>query len=140
MAVQTRTASVKPMATSIFIAKLLGPFFLVTGAGILVNAKGYRAMAEDFLASPAMIYLAGVLALVGGLAIVIVHNRWALEWPLLITIFGWAGLIGGIFRMTFPELVTRIGGAFMKRQALLKVGALVILVGGTYLSYHGYFA
>jgi len=128
------------METSIFIAKLLGPFFLVVGAGMLVNAKGYQAMAAEFLASPAMIYLAGVLALIGGLAIVILHNRWALEWPLLITLFGWAGFIGGIFRMTFPELVTEIGTAFMKRQALLTAGALVILVGGAYLSYHGYFA
>ena len=128
------------METSIFIAKLLGPFFLVIGAGILVNSKGYQAMAEDFLGSPAMIYLAGVLALVGGLAIVILHNRWALEWPLLITLFGWAGVIGGILRMTFPELVTKIGGAFMKHQALMTAGALVILVGGAFLSYHGYFA
>jgi cytochrome bd-type quinol oxidase subunit 2 len=128
------------METSIFLAKLLGPFLLVVGAGIVVNAKGYQAMAEDFLASPAMIYLAGALALVGGLAIVIVHNRWALEWPLLITVFGWASIVGGIFRMTFPELVTRIGTAFMKRQALMIGAALVIILGGAYLSYHGYFA
>jgi hypothetical protein len=31
-----------------------------------------------------------------------VHNHWAADWAVLVTIFGWLLLIGGLVRMLFP--------------------------------------
>ena len=97
------------MQTSRFLAQLIGPTFLVIGLGMLANPEGYRTMAREFLKSRALIYLAGLLALVPGLAIVIVHNVWVPDWRLIITIFGWLAVIGGVFRLLFPQKVTSIG-------------------------------
>ena len=57
---------------------------------MLVNRAGYHAhSAKEFLKSRALIYLAGVLTLIPGLALVLVHNVWAVDWRVLITLFGW---------------------------------------------------
>ncbi len=64
------------MQTSLYLAKLIGPTLLVIGIGMLINRDGYRDMAREFLGSRALIYLAGILAFVPGLAMVLAHNVW----------------------------------------------------------------
>ena len=97
------------MQASRFLAQLIGPTFLVIGLGIPANRHGYRAMVHEFLQSRTLIYLAGLLALVPGIAIVLAHNVWVLDWRLIITIFGWLAVIGGVARVLFPQNVMAIG-------------------------------
>ncbi len=126
------------METSIFIAKLMGPTLLVAGAGMLVNASAYRDMAQAFLKNDAIIYFSGVLVLVTALAVVNVHNRWAFEWPLIITIFGWLSILGGISRMIFPKLVAKIGSGIVESQGIVMAVGVIMIVIGTVLSFFGY--
>lgn len=76
------------MQTSVFLAQLIGPLFLVVGLGMLTNAEGYRGMAQEFLASRALIHIAGLMAFLPGLAIVLLHNIWTFDWRLIITLLG----------------------------------------------------
>ena len=126
------------MQTSYFLAKLIGPMLLVIGIGMLFNADGYRAMAEEFLKSRALIYLAGLLALVPGLAIVLTHNVWASDWRVIITVLGWLGLVGGVFRLLLPQQVSEIGTAMIQRKGYVAGGSLGVLALGAILSFYGY--
>ena len=127
------------MQSPVFLAQLLGPFFLVMGIGMLVSPQNYRVMAEDFLASRALIYIAGLLAFLPGLAIVLTHNVWVFSWPLIITLLGWLGLIGGVFRLLFPAQVRTIGSAMLARSTWLRGGGIVVLALGAVLFFFGYF-
>ena len=126
------------MQTSYFLAKMIGPLFLVMGIGMLLNGDGYRAMAEEFLKSRALIYIAGLLALLPGLAIVNLHNVWSADWRVIITIFGWLGLVGGVFRLLLPQQVTRIGTAMLASQGYLTGAAVAVIALGAILSFYGY--
>ena len=126
------------MPTSLFLAQLIGPLLLVMGAGMLANADSYRAMAHEFLASRALIYIAGLMAFVPGLAIVLLHNVWAFDWRLIITLLGWLSLIGGIFRLLLPRQVTAVGTAMLARRHYLKGGGIAVLALGAVLSFFGY--
>ena len=126
------------METSIFIAKLMGPYLLVAGAGMALNTSGFRDVMKAFLKNDAIIYLAGVLALALGLAIVNVHNRWALGWPLIITVFGWLSILSGITRMTFPKLVAKLGSGLVESRGVMTVGGVSAIVLGAVLSFFGY--
>ncbi len=126
------------MQTSHFLAQLIGPMLLVIGLGMLINRDGYRAMAKEFLASRALIYIAGLLALVPGLAVVLTHNVWAADWRAIITLLGWLAVIGGAFRILFPQEVTRLGSRMIANPLHLTVGGAVTLILGAILSYYGY--
>jgi hypothetical protein len=128
------------MQTSRFLAQLIGPTLLVIGLGMLANREGYRAMAREFLQSRALIYLAGLFALVPGLAIVLVHNVWALDWRLMITIFGWLAVVGGVFRLLAPQHVTALGESMIARSSSMLAGGIVVVVLGAILGFHGYLA
>ncbi len=96
------------MDTSLFIARLLGPLLLVVGAATLLNQANIRQMATDFLEQSPLVYVVGVLTLLGGLVIVNTHNVWQ-GWPVIITIFGWLCVIGGAIRILVPRHGARAG-------------------------------
>jgi uncharacterized protein YjeT (DUF2065 family) len=125
--------------TSVFLAKLIGPVLLVASIGLFLNAAGYRAMAQEFLRNPALIYLAGILTMAAGLAIVLNHNVWVANWPVLITILGWLGVIGGAARIALPEQTRKIGDTMLRNEMALKIGGGVWLAIGAILCFFGYF-
>ncbi len=127
------------MDTSILIAKLLGPVLLVAALSMLASPSQILAMASEFLKSHALIFLSGVLTMVGGLAIVNAHNVWSADWPVIITVFGWAMVIGGAVRMGLPNVVQSIGAKMMNGANMIRTFGVIWAAVGAYLSYVGYF-
>jgi hypothetical protein len=128
------------MQRSIFLAKLIGPFLAVCGVALIFNAAAFRAIGDEIVKSPALIYIAGVLALVTGLAIVNTHNEWTADWRVAITLIGWLCVFAGIVRVVFPRVVETLGASAMAAVSngwIIGEG-IVILALGTWLSFKGY--
>ena len=98
------------MDVTLFIAKILGILYTVIGIGILLNMKAYMRMFEDFIEHPAVIYLTGVGLLIGGVAIILNHNVWVLNWPVVITIMGFTATYKGIALIIFPPALLNSSG------------------------------
>jgi uncharacterized membrane protein len=126
------------MSTSIFLAKLIGPVLLVVAAGLFVHQTAFRAIAQEFMRSPALLYLSGVLPLVGGLAIVLNHNVWVADWRVIITILGWLAAISGAVRILLPAQVRSMGEAMLKHPMGMNVAGAVWLAAGALLCFFGY--
>jgi hypothetical protein len=124
--------------TSIFLAKLVGPFALALGLALAIHGAGFRTLADEFLRSPALIFLSGIITLPAGLAIVLVHNVWTPDWRVLITLVGWLALITGAVRMIVPQRVTTFGHRAIAHPMTPKIGAAIWLVVGALLCYFGY--
>ena len=126
------------MANSTFLARLMGPLFLAVGIGIFVNGAVYRMLADEFLRSRALIYLSGLLTMTAGLAIVLTHNVWRADWPVLITILGWLAVIGGAARIIAPQGTERVGRRLLKEKHGLTIGGIIWLAVGAILCVFGY--
>ncbi len=123
---------------SIWIAKLLGPIVTVLGVHLLVSPARLQQTAAKFLQDTPLIFISGVLAMLGGLAIINTHNIWSWDWRVIITVFGWALLISGAGRILAPQLTTEVGGSMMDRPNMTRAAGLVWATLGLYLSYKGY--
>jgi hypothetical protein len=128
------------MDTSLFLARLLGPMLVVLAVGLVVCQDSWRAMAREFLASRPLLFLSGLLTLLAGLSIVNTHNVWEGGWPVIITVFGWLGIVGGAARMLFPQTVMGIGEKALNSKTYLTVGGIVEGLIGLWLCYVGYIA
>ena len=128
------------MATSILIAKLAGPVLVVMGLAHLFNPGALRDLGKEILASRALVFIAGLLALVCGLAIVNSHNRWSGGWPVVITALGWVAIVAGIIRISCPDWVRSVGHAMLARPTFLRVASGIQVLLGTFLSFKGYSA
>jgi uncharacterized membrane protein HdeD (DUF308 family) len=85
------------MTNSRRIAALIGPTAMALGATETLNLHIWEHV------SAPVIYLDGSLLLVAGLSIVRAHNVWKRHWPVLVTLTGWIGIVGGLLRMVFPD-------------------------------------
>jgi hypothetical protein len=119
------------MSTSVFIARLIGPIMLVIGLAVFANQSAFREMAEEFLASRALIFLSGLLIMPVGLAIVLTHNIWAADGRVMITLFGWLNVIGGAVRLAAPTYVIQTGRSMLKRPHFITIAAAIWIVGGS---------
>jgi len=128
------------MMASIFLARLLGPVFLVVGASILLNPKVFRDIAADVVRSVTLVYLFGFIDFAAGLAIVIAHNMWVASWPVLITLIGWLLLIRGTVRVLIPETVMGFAAKVLGNKQLIPVAGVVTGIIGLVLCYFGYVA
>jgi hypothetical protein len=127
------------MERSRFIAKLIGPICIAGGAGMLFNTAVFKAMFERGLHDHLLIYIAGLIALTSGLAILALHNTWQCNWTVLITLFGWLATIGGIVRMVAPQFIEQLGERIIANANFFVIDGWIAVLLGVLLSYFGYF-
>lgn len=127
------------METSVFIAKILGPYFVIIALGMLINQAFYLKVMEDYCKNAALILFTGIFAFVFGMVMVLVHNVWVTGWPVLITFFGWSGLVKGIWIIGFPETICRFMKMYIQNKRLLTAHSVLALVLGSTVTVCGYF-
>jgi hypothetical protein len=123
---------------AVFIARLIGPVFVVIGVSILLNEEIYTAIAIEAVHSPTLIYLSGLLSLPIGLAILNVQRAWTADWRVIVTVLGWLFTIGGVIRILLPHLTAALGGKIFAGSIALQVVAVIVLIIGGLLCFEGY--
>ena len=126
------------MDTARFVAALFGPIYVVAGIGILLDPNHYRRMIEEFLRSPALVYLGGAIALAAGLSILYFHNSWSGDWRVIITILGWLACLKGAHLLIFPGHVSQLWAPLVSRPSWLRAASIAIIAFGIFLSLAAY--
>lgn len=126
------------MELSLFLAKLLGLYFLIVAIELLVRKHEFDGAIKDFASSKGLILFSGSLSLLIGLAIVIGHPVYQWNWRGLITFIGYLLILRGVIRITFPtQLKKRIFSLFHRGYWVI-FGLLLLL--GICLTYSGFIA
>ena len=73
-----------------------------------------------------------------GLSILNTHHVWTLDWPVILTILGWALVIGGAVRVIAPGIVDDVGSAMVNHPTITRVMGGVWGLLGVFLSFKGY--
>jgi hypothetical protein len=126
------------MSNSLFLARLIGPVMLVVGLAVFTNPRGFRDMAEEFLAGRALMFLSGLIIMPVGIAIVLTHNIWSADWRVAITVFGWLCAIGGALRLFGPLFVVKAGHTMLRQPYFTPVAAAIWVVLGLLFCFFGY--
>ena len=128
------------MELSVALAKIIGPILVAMSLGALIYQDYYRKAIEGLLKHGDANLLAGIIALLLGLGLLVYHNLWVADWRVLITLFGWLMVLEGVFRLLLPSVVTGFAGAVAHRKALIPSIVSVLLVSGAVLVFFGYTA
>jgi uncharacterized membrane protein HdeD (DUF308 family) len=124
------------MELSIFLAKLLGVYFLIIALEILVRKHELEKAVKNFASSKGLIVFSGSLSLLLGLAIVIGHPIFDADFQGLITLIGFLLILRGIWRITFPSrLQKKLYQCFHKGYWGI---FLLFLILGACLTYMGF--
>jgi hypothetical protein len=125
-------------ANSKSLARIIGPTLMLVGLTVFLNASLFPGVVEQAIHDPMIVMLPGFALFIVGIAIVQVHNHWSGGWPVLVTIVGWLGILGGMVRALFPVQLAEIGVKVVQVPGWAPVVTVVFLVVGGFLSFKAY--
>jgi vacuolar-type H+-ATPase subunit I/STV1 len=129
-------------ASTRFLARLFGTYCLIMAFAMALNRDAMvntvAALAQD---APVMFVL-GVFTLFGGLAMLLVHNRWKGDgYAVVVTLLGWITLLKGLLIVLIaPRNATGLYLEYMHYAKMFYVCAAWSAVIGAYLCYGGFVA
>ncbi|MDD5195700.1 MAG: hypothetical protein PHQ96_08535 [Candidatus Omnitrophica bacterium] len=126
------------MENSVLLARFIGPYIILIGIGLLFNRKVFRQILENFLQIPALVFVAGLITFIAGLSIVLYHNIWVADWRVIITAFGWIGLIKGAWLIVFPGTLVKTAKLYTENLKLVLIPWSIMILLGIFLTVKGY--
>jgi len=122
---------------TVFISRMLGLYCLIASLIMFAQKSAMVEMENTLVHSPAMLFIAGIITLVAGLAIVLGHNVWSGgAAPVTVTLLGWISLIKGVLLLS-PGTTSGFWDS-LHYQQLYYVYASISFVLGAYLTYAGF--
>lgn len=125
------------MCLSIFLAQVIGLYLFLVSLAMLVHQQRFKKTMSDLLGNMMMITLSGAFMLVLGLLIVVDHNIWLSDWPVLITIIGWILLLQGLMRLFVPDAFIKMAKD-MQGKVVYTLLCWIRLFIGIYLIWAGF--
>ncbi|MDH5596530.1 MAG: hypothetical protein OEY44_00370 [Candidatus Peregrinibacteria bacterium] len=124
------------MELSILVAKIASLTYFSAGIAAFGGKIDYKKMVDSFGQSPALTYMTGLFALIIGMILVEHHNIWVMDWPVLVTIIGWASTIKGVMLIAAPEVMSSFKPVFKNTTG---VGIFLFALGALF-GYYGFLA
>jgi len=122
---------------TVFISRMLGLYCLIASLIMFTHKSAMVEIENTLVHNPAMLFIAGIITLVAGLAIVLGHNVWSGGAPpVTVTLLGWISLIKGVLLLS-PGTTVGFWDSFHYEQ-LYYVYASISFVVGAYLTYGGF--
>jgi hypothetical protein len=118
------------MEQTIFIAQFMGVFSIIAGVSMFLKKRMMLGVFDELKQNRALLYLMGVLELIGGLLLVLNHNIWQGGLlPVTVTVLSWFLLLEGIVYLFISkkEVAELVGFLHQKRvYMIIAIGYIVI--------------
>jgi len=124
---------------TIFLSKLLGLYSVLVGLAMLAHRQASIETIKALVHNAPVMYVAGVMALAAGLAMVLGHNVWhGGVLPVVVTLVGWLSLIKGLLILFLSAQLA--GGCLLGGHYELHfyLNAAIAIILGAYLTYAGF--
>lgn len=124
---------------TIFLSKLLGLYYALIALSMFLHKQTYLEIIRALLDNAPVMFVASIVALLTGLAMVLAHNIWSRgSRTVIVTLLGWIILTKGLlFLFLPPQMEARIFLSRLHFEQLFHMYATISLVLGVYLSYGG---
>lgn len=119
------------------VAAVFSWFIFILGLSYTLQADNWVRMTEYAPDQPHRYYPMLLLMVLLGLTVVLVHNIWVWDWPVLITIFGWMVLSKAVLYLLATSVMSKIATTFMRGSLTgwVRGTGLVLAVLGAILVY-----
>lgn len=116
------------------ISLKLGMFFfmyyLLTGLAMLVNPRFILQAIQDIFANRGLMLMVGFVALIMGLFIVSFHGYYEMQWPILLTIFGWLAVLKGFMYLIADNFIKNFANRYHSESAIRVFGLASLVIAG----------
>lgn len=127
------------MQPVIFLAQLIGLSLLIVSISMLARREAMIALVESMMQNPPLLFVLGIIQLLGGLAIVLTQDASSgATLPLIITMIGWWLMVrAGLLMFLSQDALWALFDAVELEKYYYASNALGLVLGG-YLTYAGF--
>ena len=122
--------------TSVF-AILFGVMFTVLGVSYIMNKTHLKGIMDELVKSKCIQLIFGLIPLLIGSVVVILHNNWGSNDAMFVSFIGWALLISGIYRIVFVEHWIGLVQRLESKTSLMNFAGVLMGLIGLYCLYIG---
>jgi len=124
---------------TIFLSRLIGISEILVALSMLMHKQAFVELITAMVRDRPLLFLAGIITAIAGLAIVLSHNVWSGgAAPVIVTLFGWAILLKGLLSVFFaPEMIVSMVDK-LRFEEYFYIYAAAPLMLGLYLTYAGF--
>lgn len=127
------------MPIDILIARWLGIFWIIVGLSHLLLPKTWAALLLPLRDRDTGGFILAGISLPIGLVIIVGHNIWVWDIPVIVTVVGWMTSLKSVIYLLIPRAHTRVMSSSARVELGLRlVGALVIVLGAL-VAYDAFF-
>jgi hypothetical protein len=125
------------MTISNYLGQLWGITIVVVSFSLLLNPDRLEKLVREMENEAAMFFW-GITTLIIGVAMVLAHNIWVLDWRLSLTLIGWLSILKGLNILFLPKpMKNRWANTKNKYWRLI---FLFLLILGLTLIYFGFYS
>jgi len=125
---------------TLFLSRLIGLYCILAALSIVIRKESIIETVTSLLHESALMFLVGILTLVGGLAMVLAHNVWSGgAAAIVVTLVGWLTLLKGLAFLFVPP--SREAGFFLDTLQYARFFYFYIARSfsiGIYMTYEGF--
>jgi hypothetical protein len=118
------------------VATIIAWLLLLLGISYMAQATHWAELAKDALRYPHQYFPLVLMILVLGLTVVVLHNVWVADWPVVITVVGWIMVLKSMAYLLLPQIMTVFGSWSQASLALwIRIAGLMLAALGGLLVY-----
>lgn len=122
--------------TTLFIAKMLAPYFMVTGLGFIISKDFYYRILNDSNSEQlGFLNLSGMVHFAIGLAVILTHFDWSNHLAIVVTLLSLSFLLKGGLLIVIPNIM--LAANKITNEKLL-VSGIVFIALSLYLGWFAY--
>ncbi len=127
---------------TIFLSRLIGLYLVVAAVSMATHREIAASAMATVIQNPAFLWLGGLIALLAGLAIVLVHNCWSGGVRVvLVTLVGWLAIAKGIVFLFVPMgSSSAVSGKGLSHPVAFYCCTAVIFLFGAFFTWSGFSA
>lgn len=124
------------MPLEIIIARWTALMWIIFGLSHLLHARRWVQLLYPLKERPEGGFVLALLGLPFGLVMILGHNLWVWDIPVIVTIAGWATTLKSTIYLLFPTAHRRVMAANAKPEVGFRIVGAVFIVLGMVVGYH----
>ena len=123
---------------TVMFAKAYGIYFTVVGVALLASPTRFRKWYEDIVSESRRALFGGTISLLIGSFILATHNHIVADWPMIITLIGYWGVVSGAGCMISDGYIKLFNPMVKASDVVYRASGVAWALLGLFLAYKGF--
>lgn len=126
------------MDQALWLSTIFGPVFVILGLWILIRTEEATKFVYSVKATPAALYLGGMLNLIIGCAVLSLYSDWSWSLAVLVTLLGYLQVVRALLIFFVTEWTLGLWQMIADESSLLRSFSIIPIIWGLLLSWFAY--